>query len=978
MKLCPSCGAELDEGETKCPICDFAFEKPAEKAAPPAPSEMDVTKKLDEMKARIQQLAQATAKEEQHSIGSESPGKPPLAVEEAPPQIKAIPEEEPSPPAQPSQIPEPVEEVIEETEEVEYEEVVVEEARPIGRGPSGALGTPRAEGARLPTPERVAYKISAVETKKKGVGAKHAAAAVIVVIVVILASWFILVNRQSPAIPSVDGMFDEWLGVVKYKSFYASSDSELDFTECAVQYYDGSVYWYFQTKGDLFKTSDQVTTYALFTDADGDPGTGYSLMPGFGADYAAEIAGTGGQKIQSRTMIRQFAGEDSLNFSSWTVIGQLVVGSIVRQAETSFMPSSFSTINARFIAASFDGVAIPSATLPFSLAPGILLIEQSSLVPSSCVVPSAAGTQILNLTVRAFGADLPIEEIHPSYTGVAQSADFGPLTWADESEMASGRSLTITINTTAVAPGTLIGVRMDPAGFVTDYASVVVIGRPALGYVGTFPSGMRVDGCFADWTALIDDPSDTVPIANDRINISRVGHESSTSEAFFYVDVTGGMLQGQNIPVERKQISPLDGTGGTGGVSARVTGEDMLQIYIDIDPLALSGAPSPINGSTIRPDYVIEVKGKNGVIDSKRVNRWSSGEWIGLSSGYVTVANDAQRIELELAKSSIGSSLNNSDILMMMTDWSGKNDNYSESDVVIDPFRVNISGKVWGSLDGTAWASKTDVLPGASSLVDLTSDAGCALYVAFSNGTVYKSTDLAVSWSRLIAGTLTNVIGVTTDRTAQLYAMLSDGSTYLSSTSGGPWVYRGKSPGTGYTDIDWAAGTASATTVIYATKSAANSNVHMSSDGGASWIPQVGKPPTDTTVSAVAAVRTGLNDAVYILETDGDLRVSNDSGNSWTSTHVSAGGGADFTASPCVDLDSDVNGDVWIVRSKGEVYKLTVTPWGWQTLYPTQDANEIQAFSTTPIPEFSDGALVGAVVIVIPLVLFARRRKARE
>jgi photosystem II stability/assembly factor-like uncharacterized protein len=235
--------------------------------------------------------------------------------------------------------------------------------------------------------------------------------------------------------------------------------------------------------------------------------------------------------------------------------------------------------------------------------------------------------------------------------------------------------------------------------------------------------------------------------------------------------------------------------------------------------------------------------------------------------------------------------------------------------------------------------------------------------------------DAAMSWSRFASGILTDMVAITTDRSSQLYAMASNGNIYNMSLTGGSWTFRGDSQGISYADFDWANGTNLSTTTLYAVKSTANSNLFRSTDGGASWSSPPFKPPTDTTVCAIGAIRNGSQDIVYVLENDGDIRISNDSVGSWTSTHISAGGSTNFTSSACVDLDIDSNGNVWVVRSKGEVYRLTIISWLWKTLYFGQDSDQIASISAMPIPEFSDIGMIAIFFIVFPIISIARKRK---
>jgi hypothetical protein len=977
MKLCPSCGAELDDEVTKCSICDHIFEKAVQIDERPGVADTDVTRKLEEMKAKIAQLAKGGASE---PSPVEQQIEPPIIPSPSPPREKEETSEEPVEQTVPAPL--ESEEGVEEEETVEYEEVEVGEAEPVIHGTVGGQGFPSVDQQKTPGPEKVAYKITAADTKKSGISRRQWITAIIVVIILVIASWFVLMSRPSTETPNVDGTFGEWSEIVKYSSYYQSSDPDLKFTECAVQSYQSSIYWYLKTSGDLYKTSDHITTYALFVDSDGDPGTGFPLIRDFGADFVAQISGTGGQKLSEGCELLQFSGTDAFNYSSWVFVQTLAIGKINNQAETSFVaPGSLSIATARFLAVSYDGVATPSATLPFALKPGILMIEQSSVVDASCTIPIGAASPVLKVVVKAFGGRFETAEIHPTFTGIAQTENLGPLVWSDGNEMLQGRTFNVAANTSGSTPGTFITATMSLDGVVTEYGSVAILGETAKGYVNSYPTGIKIDGCFADWTTFVNDLGDIMPVVNDNIDIRKISHESDSTTAYFYLDAMGAMMNGSLIPVVKKQLLPDGGSGGSGGPQKHITGEDVLQVYMDIDPTADSGAPSPSNGTSIRPDYMIDVRGRNSVIDSKVLMRWVGGQWVPLPQTAINVGNDAHKIELSLVKSYIvNSTLNNSDIVFVMSDWSGTSDNFTESGIVIDPFKVNLTGKIWGSLDGTTWTSKSDVLSGGNSLVDMTSDSGSNLYAIFSNGTVFKSGDAAVSWTRIVQGTLTGVVGITSDRASELYILLSNGSSYISPATGGSWAWRGKSPppASSYVDIDWSSGTVPSSTVLYATKSTPNWNIYKTSDGGLTWVMLAGKLPTDSTVAAINAHPSGLNELIYALEVDGDVRVSNDSGVSWTGTHISTGGSADFTSDPCVDIDTDTLGNIWVVRSKGEVYLLTVSPWGWQTLFSAQDSNDIQAFSTAPIPEFGASSMLFAVFMIIPIVFFIRRRGARR
>lgn len=640
----------MDEKETKCPICDFVFpvaEAPVKAEELP---EGSVTGLLDDMKTRIQRLAGITPKE--------SPaGKAGQEVRE-----------------------EPVEREDESAEAVEAEETPeideaaeAEEKKQAIRSTLVIPGlTPR--DAEPTKPVKQGHKISAADATEGGRGRIYlAVAAVIIVAIVILASWYFFLSRPSSTNPTVDGYFDEWEDSVKYQSYFLSDNDEINFKETSIQYYDRSVFWYFLTGGPLFnassKASTLITTYALFIDADGDSGTGFSLIGGFGADDFVSISGSSGQRNASLTKLYEFVGTDTRNWSSWEIIDPLTVGTMGDRVETSFHPPSyFNRTYAKFIAVSYEGVSRPSVTLPFSLDPGILLIQQTPIINTNGVITLGQNRPVLQVDIKGYGSAKPIEILRPSLTGISGTYNLGPVNWS-ESEMAAEKSFLFTVNTTALDYGKSVEASMIPASVVSDYSSVVILGTPAKGYVGGYPSGKAVDGLFKDWTSTVEDTADA-SVGDDDINITRVGNETAASKTYFYIEVVGKIMNGTLIPVRERIPSPSMPS-GVGG-DERITGEDVLRIYIDTDPASHKGAPTPVNGTDIRPDLMIEISGRNGIITQQMVKYWTTG-WYENYSITVEAALDANMMEVEI---SLGN-LTNATFAVVATDWVGNSDNMS-------------------------------------------------------------------------------------------------------------------------------------------------------------------------------------------------------------------------------------------------------------------------------------------------------------
>jgi len=570
-----------------------------------------------------------------------------------------------------------------------------------------------------------------------------------------------------------------------------------------------------------------------------------------------------------------------------------------------------------------------------------------------------------------------VESIVPTVTG-ADTTDLGRIVWRNRDEMRAGTSLTLSIDCSSVATGTRITASVEKDDINTDYASIMIVGRPAIGYVGNIPAGITIDGIFADWSDFTLDMSDPVPPSDRNIDLTRTALSDSATDVFFFGEVFGRILNGSLVPVTESILGP-GGIGGSVEVKERVSGEDILQIFIDVDPFDDIGAPSPVANATLEPDFMIEVSGRNGIITRKTFCEWDGSSWLEDELVEIAAAIDSQRIEIGIAKSMIGP-MSGSDIAIICTDWLGAKDDFALASVAIDPFKISLQGDVWGSLDGTSWVPKSDVLNNTNSLVDLTSDASGNLYAIFSNGTVYVSHDLANSWMRLITGSMTNVVAMTSDGVGQLYSIESSGETYNATFAGSSWTDRGDIAfATDVVDLEWSYGTTPNTTCLYAIRAGFGYKLVRSLDGGQTLAQYKNKPPTDSTVSAIAVNYVLGQDLIYVLERDGDVYVSNDSATTWSTTHISPGGSPDFVASPCVDLDLDSNGNLWVVRAKGEVYRLITSTWTWETLYGINDLSDVNAISSVPIPEFSDWMFIVVFCAMISLICIrsqGRRRKS--
>ena len=659
MKICPSCGAELGENDARCPICDFALPVAESSENKPEVPEKEVSGLLSDMKARIQRLAGIESEEEPEELES------PVSEDEA--EVYETPH-----------VDDPIEEEAKADDPQEGSFTIT------SRPSHGEVHLPgmAAEEKKLPKePDKIGYKVAAEFSGKKERKRRNlAVTSIIIVLMIILTYLFIIIPSQSSVKPVIDGYFDDWSKVVKYESYTKSDNSEIDFKECAVQMSGDCLYWYFSTNGALFNASSQtsplISTYSLFIDADGNPGTGFSLIQDFGADDVVVIAGSSG-KNSSLTRFYEFYGPDRNNWSSWRTLDSIVVGSMGERVETSFKtPLNFNDTYARYMAFSYDGVSSPSSTLPFSLSPGILLIKQTSLVPASGIINYGINKPVLKVTLTGYGQALPIEVIHPTVSNLLGAYYLaGSVENWSESQMETGLDLTLLVNSTSSDTGQLIKATILANNVISDYGSVVVIGDPAEGYITSLPGVIKIDGIFADWVGLNYDPGDTIAPSN--IDIDRIGNSTATAKSCFYIEVIGEMMKGALIPNEKKAPSPSMSSNPWS--NERVTGEDIISIYFDLDPIDNKGAPAPFNGSDLRPDLMLQICGRNGLITEATVKSWSNS-WNLNSLVNISAAIGDKMIELQVFKTDLTNmDFTNAKYAIVFSDWMGNQDNVTGS-----------------------------------------------------------------------------------------------------------------------------------------------------------------------------------------------------------------------------------------------------------------------------------------------------------
>jgi len=488
---------------------------------------------------------------------------------------------------------------------------------------------------------------------------------VLVVLVVVVSSFVYLSYASENNSVTIDGRFNDWSHVGKFTMNTATTASTINVDQWAVRTEASRLYLYLKVQGALMG-SNNVDSFYLFVDSDNSAQTGY-VVSGLGADYLLEIDGWN-DSIHSTALNRYNSLSDQHNWTSWTDKGSLSTALASPQLEAMADMSLTLGPDARYMLLSQNALDEQSISYVVPKDGGTLIIHQEAVTSSmpNGAVPYSSNLTLLKLDLLAEGAGGTVQSISPTVGGAELVSSLGPVTLKAGQE----QTFEVTVDTSASTPGSLVSVSVSKLGVESDFADVSIVGEPAKAYVSAPPSAIVIDGAFGDWAGRITADTDSLPVLNPDIDINATGAVNSTLASYFYVSVKGQICNGSFVPTIK--MKPTGGSGGGGLViPTRITGEDLLRIYIDSDRNVSTGVPISMSSKVIGADYLVEIVGMDGVIDTRSLMVYQGGVWTLLPSATVNASNDAQRIEVGVFSASIGGS-SSIDFIIQTTDWRGR------------------------------------------------------------------------------------------------------------------------------------------------------------------------------------------------------------------------------------------------------------------------------------------------------------------
>ncbi len=505
---------------------------------------------------------------------------------------------------------------------------------------------------------------------------------IVIAFIIMVPASFMLLSYNEAAYSGirVDGDFSDWDEATIFTDAEQYSVANLDIVDYAAGTNDaGSLFFYASARGNWFSGS-AADSLMVFIDSDGNPDTGYSIR-GMGADYLVDVYGWNSQ-VQGR-QLGIFNGQDQLNWSAWNWRG-LSAALTLTEIEVGIQSSTVQlqpTHSFLFLSKSAASVA-DTCDAAIGLNGGALTVRQTPGGQAGIV----STNQLMTLELRALGSAVNVSAIDFAYSGIASPSVSGlPVT------VQPGTPVTLAV--TSPVAGLLNGTFIDlSVSAVTSTGVASVTGESLSAYTHAAPGTIRVDGAFADWSGITK-ATDTDIVADPNIDIARHASVNNSLEAFFYLGLgtNGRMFGGSSVP----QARTVPGTPGEPGEPTtpvplpRVSGEDITRIYIDT-------VPGGQIAHGILADYMIEIKGREGTIDSRQLFSLPGRTFI----MNIDAANNAGELEVGVELGDIGFNTTLS-YVMESTDWQGGNDRTAPSSTTPLTRSGTRAGGNFGGGDGT-------------------------------------------------------------------------------------------------------------------------------------------------------------------------------------------------------------------------------------------------------------------------------------
>ena len=491
--------------------------------------------------------------------------------------------------------------------------------------------------------------------------------------ILLLPSFYLLMSAPAPHLAAVeiDGNFGDWTSMPKYIEQNGGPDDDIAFTEYTMVEDMNTIFIYFQVRGQVFSETQGYDGFYAFIDADGNPATGY--WPGdLGAEYAIVIHGID-REVTNSNLAAFESTPDRLNWSAWKQAAHASAAassSSVEIAVNMLAMDLDATYTVRLASSDLEG-RTNIASVRMGSEHGALSIEQIPGSPMAALTPSS--NEILRLRMFAQGKRVTIADFAASASWQCYPPNLkDELQLPNSIQLEAGeqRDILVGVNLAAFATRTPLWLNLTDMDVSLP---LTINGYGGVGYVNQAPQFKIVDGWFGDWQPPFQTdaspaiPSPNVDIASYSSNIS---HGTGYDKSMFYVEFVGQAMGGNAIPAivrwgQQGQPSPPS----TPGPARRVSGEDRLEIFIDVNSTNTQGCRS----GSLTADFKLQLIGHQRKVDSKTLYSCSGGVWVQVPGSVLLAMSSGSKIEMSVDLSVLGA-LDSPRMLVESTDWSGIGD----------------------------------------------------------------------------------------------------------------------------------------------------------------------------------------------------------------------------------------------------------------------------------------------------------------
>lgn len=516
---------------------------------------------------------------------------------------------------------------------------------------------PTSKGLRLPTPSR---------------RVRYASIAGGVLVAVLIVGLLVVPPPVPSDLITIDGSFADWASVPQFDAATSARDADVSLDRYAAFLDRDALFLFASMRGATLGDATDLDGVFFLVDADGDPATGFSF-DGLGADGVVEVFG-GHHEVEGARLY-SFPEGSEVNWSQRQGGGAVRAAASAQGLEamvSTYDLERFRPTDYRIAVYADDFQGLSSRSTAFLVPTGGSILAE--VAPLASLLGSSP-TDLFEVRVRALGlpagATWSVSDLttaSPPGVSVSLSPESVTLTLSQPEAV-----LTASVSAQGFFPGDAIDVEVTGA---TAPQPVVVRGSVVRAYVLAAPPLVRIDGLFADWNGNDDADSDSTPVNNSNVDIVQYGAAVDASRVYFHVAVDGSLFEGRVPQSLVRSFSGPSGNGTTRPIPLpRVTGEDLLRVYVDVDAAEADGFP--IGG--IRADFLFEVRGESGRIRSRTLSAWNAS-WTPIPLASAALAKDATDLEGSL---SVSPTTNRTQVVFAMTDWSGIGDTTTPANATV-------------------------------------------------------------------------------------------------------------------------------------------------------------------------------------------------------------------------------------------------------------------------------------------------------